>query len=181
MPQILLVGLGNPGPQYELTRHNLGFMFLDSLAQENSVSFQYQSKFKADIAKISWLGADIILAKPLTYMNLSGESVQAILHYHRIETNQLIVVFDDLDQNHGAVKMRHGGGHGGHNGIRSILQQVAKDDFYRVKIGIGKPLHKTATANWVLQKFSKTELEIIYEDSFLSTRQRIQSIFNQQR
>lgn len=169
----VIVGLGNPGQQYEDTRHNVGFMLVDEIAQEANASFAFQSKFNAFVVKTTWHGIDIILAKPQTYMNLSGESVRLILSYFKVTEQNLIVVSDDLDQAHGAVKMRIGGGHGGHNGIRSILEHTASDKFCRVKVGIGKPTHKGATANWVLHKFSNDELSSLQKESFLTAKNRI--------
>lgn len=169
----LIVGLGNPGKQYENTRHNVGFMVLNEIAEEAQSLFSFQSKFNAEVVKTVWQGRDVVLLKPLTYMNLSGESVRQALSYYKLPDENLIVVFDDLDQAHGAVKMRLGGGHGGHNGIRSILNHTSSDKFYRVKIGIGKPLHKSATANWVLHKFSGEEFDILKKESFLIAKNRI--------
>ena len=170
----LIVGLGNPGKQYEDTRHNIGFMFLDELARQANSSFSFQSKLNAYFVKTNWLGHEVILAKPQTYMNLSGQSVQLILSYFKLTEQNLIVIFDDLDQTHGAVKMRVGGGHGGHNGIRSILEQTQSDKFCRIKIGIGKPPHKSATANWVLHKFSQEEVSELTNDSFPAAQNRLQ-------
>ncbi|MES2615852.1 MAG: aminoacyl-tRNA hydrolase [Bdellovibrionota bacterium] len=171
--QFVIVGLGNPGKQYEDTRHNIGFMLIDEIAQEASASSAFQSKFNSFLVKTTWHGRDVILAKPQTFMNLSGESVRQILSYFKLTEQNLIVVFDDLDQAHGAVKMRIGGGHGGHNGIRSILEHTSNDKFCRVKIGIGKPLHKSATANWVLHKFSSEEYSLLKNESFPTAKNRI--------
>jgi PTH1 family peptidyl-tRNA hydrolase len=169
----LVVGLGNPGKQYENTRHNVGFMFLDSLAEEFHGSFVFQSKFNAFYTKISWHGLELILAKPQTFMNLSGHSVQQILSYFKLSEVKLIVIFDDLDQTPGAVKMRLGGGHGGHNGMRSILEHTQSDKFCRIKVGIGKPAHKGATANWVLHKFSSEEMSALNDESFAVVKERL--------
>jgi PTH1 family peptidyl-tRNA hydrolase len=174
MKTVLIVGLGNPGTQYEDTRHNIGFMLLDEIAQEAGSSFVFQSKFNSFVVKTTWQGCDVILAKPQTYMNLSGSAVRLILSYYKLNEENLIVVFDDLDQAHGAVKMRVGGGHGGHNGIRSLLEHTASDKFCRVKIGIGKPTHKTATASWVLNRFSHAEDDVLKNDSFPTAKKRIQ-------
>lgn len=171
--QFIIVGLGNPGKQYDDTRHNIGFMLLDEIAQESNTSFSVQNKLNACVVKTTWQGYDVILAKPQTFMNLSGESVRLLLAYYKISEQNLIVVFDDLDQPPGAVKMRVGGGHGGHNGIRSILEHTATDKFCRVKIGIGKPVHKSATANWVLHKFSLEECTQLKSESFPLAKNRI--------
>ncbi len=176
METFVIVGLGNPGKQYEDTRHNIGFILIDEIASEANTSFTFQNKFNASIVKTKWQQHDVVLVKPQTYMNLSGESVRLILSYYKLTEQNLIIVFDDLDQSHGAVRMRHGGGHGGHNGIRSILENTATDKFYRVKIGIGKPVHKSATANWVLHKFSTEELDILKNESFITAKERITDI-----
>jgi PTH1 family peptidyl-tRNA hydrolase len=173
MSTYVIVGLGNPGKQYEETRHNIGFMLLDEIAQEAKSNFSLQAKFNAMTCKIVWNGVDVILAKPQTFMNLSGESVRQILSYFKIPEKNLIVVFDDLDQAHGSVKMRVGGGHGGHNGIRSILEHTSSDKFCRVKVGIGKPIHKSATSSWVLHRFSTEEDELLKKDSFPTAKSRI--------
>jgi PTH1 family peptidyl-tRNA hydrolase len=172
----VVVGLGNPGKQYENTRHNVGFMLADEIASESKASFAFQSKFNSFVVKTNWQGCDVALVKPQTYMNLSGAPVRQILSYFKVPEEKLIVVFDDLDQSHGAVKMRLGGGHGGHNGVRSILEHTSSDKFYRVKIGIGKPLHKSATASWVLHPFSDQELDVLNKESFPTAKIRILDI-----
>ena len=168
----ILVGLGNPGHNYENTRHNIGFMLLDQIAAESGV-FLSQNRFGALTARAKWQSYDVFLMKPQEYMNLSGSSVQQALSFFKIEEEDLIVIFDDLDQPHGAVKTRLGGGHGGHNGIRDILDKTSSDKFYRVKIGIGKPEHKGATANWVLGKFTSSEMETLEKESFPLAKSRI--------
>lgn len=171
----LIVGLGNPGSQYESTRHNVGFLFLDALAQEAGVSIN-QSKFHALYARGSLDGYDVVFLKPTTFMNVSGTSVQEAMHFFKVAAEKVIVVFDDLDLEAGTVKMRVGGGHGGHNGIRDILAKTTSDKFYRIKIGIGKPQHKSATTGHVLGKFSSDELRNLQETSFPMARERLVSI-----
>lgn len=174
----VLVGLGNPGSEYETTRHNAGFLLLDSLADEAKISVS-QSKFKALFGKGRLFNQDVLLVKPQTYMNLSGHSVQQFLSYFKIPESHLIVLFDDLDLEPGIVKMRLGGGHGGHNGIRSILECLSSDKFYRIKLGIGRPAHKNATSNWVLNPFTKHELSVLQNDMFAVAKDRIQAIFKE--
>ncbi|BBH52215.1 aminoacyl-tRNA hydrolase [Fluviispira sanaruensis] len=174
----VIVGLGNPGNQYENTRHNIGFMLIDKIASEAGV-FLSQNRFGAQTARAKWEGYDVFLVKPQSYMNLSGDSVQQVLSFFKLSEQELIVVFDDLDQAHGAVKTRLGGGHGGHNGIRDILAKTSEDKFYRVKIGIGKPEHKSATANWVLGKFTQQEINSLEQDSFPLAKSRIVDILRQ--
>lgn len=168
----LIVGLGNPGPGYDGTRHNVGFMFLDEVARDAGISIN-QNKFQSDFAKGTWQGFDVVLLKPLVYMNLSGGPVRDALTFFKLPYQKLIVVFDDLDLAPGAVKMRVGGGHGGHNGMRDILAKVGGDEFHRIKIGIGKPEHKSATANYVLGKLTQAELDELNTNSFRVARERL--------
>ncbi|NBO37277.1 aminoacyl-tRNA hydrolase [bacterium] len=171
----LVVGLGNPGTQYELTRHNVGFMFLDELAESAGVHFS-QTKFSAHICKIRWRGFELLLLKPQTFMNLSGGSVLEAVQFYKLNPKDVIVVFDDLDQAPGAVRLRVGGGHGGHNGVRDILARWGQDAFFRLKIGIGKPEHKSATANWVLAKFNTNELDELRKVTFNTACTRLEEI-----
>lgn len=171
----LIVGLGNPGTQYELTRHNVGFMFLDQLAESAGSQFS-QTKFNSLVTRVTWKGFDVLLMKPQTFMNLSGTSVLEAVQFYKLPPSNLIVVFDDLDQAAGAVRLRVGGGHGGHNGVRDILARWGQDSFYRIKIGIGKPEHKSATANYVLGKFSAAELDDILKNSFPIAQKRLEEI-----
>lgn len=171
----LIVGLGNPGTQYELTRHNVGFMFLDQLADSAGQQFT-QSKFNSHVTRISWKGHDLLLMKPQTFMNLSGGSVLEAVQFYKLSPKDVVVVFDDLDQASGAVRLRVGGGHGGHNGVRDILARWGQDGFFRLKIGIGKPEHKSATANYVLGKFSGPELDEITRNSFEVAKTRLEEI-----
>ncbi|APJ02994.1 aminoacyl-tRNA hydrolase [Silvanigrella aquatica] len=174
----ILVGLGNPGHNYENTRHNIGFMLIDQIASESGV-FLSQNRFGALTARANWQGHDVFLMKPQGYMNVSGNSVQQATQFFKINEEELIVLFDDLDQAPGAVKTRVGGGHGGHNGIRDILDKTSFEKFYRVKVGIGKPDHKSATANWVLGKFTQQELDSLEKESFPVAKNRILEILKQ--
>lgn len=175
----VLVGLGNPGSQYDETRHNVGFMLLDDIAAECSSGFT-QTRFQAHTLKTRWQGHEVFLVKPHTFMNLSGTSVAQILSYFKIPEKDLIVISDDLDQEFGAVRARFGGGHGGHNGIRDIIDKIPSDKFHRIKIGIGKPEHKAATADWVLHRFDAQELDFLKKDSFPKAKKRILDIIKHQ-
>lgn len=168
----LVVGLGNPGSQYELTRHNVGFMFLDELAESANAQFS-QSKFNSSTCRVQWRGYDLLLIKPQTFMNLSGSSVFEAVQFYKLLPSQVIVVFDDLDQPAGAVRLRTGGGHGGHNGVRDILARWGQESFHRLKIGIGKPAHKTAVVGHVLGRFSPTELDELRTNSFKVAQERL--------
>jgi len=168
----LVVGLGNPGTQYELTRHNVGFMFLDELAASANEQFN-QSKFSGLTCRIRWKGHDLLLLKPQTFMNLSGGSVLEAVQFYKLSPADVIVVFDDLDQVAGAVRLRAGGGHGGHNGVRDILARWGQDSFFRLKIGIGKPEHKSAVVGHVLGRFDNTELEDLKSKVFKTAEERL--------
>jgi len=174
----VLVGLGNPGSQYKTTRHNAGFLLLDSIANDANISIT-QEKFKSILGRGTFLGQDVLLVKPQTFMNLSGDAVQQVLSYYKIPERQLIVLFDDLDIEQGQVKTRFGGGHGGHNGIRSLLQCLPSDKFYRVKIGIGRPVSKMPTTNWVLNSFSNDEFNLLNQDVFPTAKERIKNIMKE--
>lgn len=149
----LIVGLGNIGEKYQLTRHNVGFLVIDEMTKKLTTSNINKSNFKADVFKAGYN----LFAKPKTYMNLSGEAVHAIKEYYKIDNENIIVIHDDLDLPFGAVKFKIGGGHGGHNGLKSIDSYIGKE-YTRVRIGIGKPLDKEDVANYVLSNFSKEEL-----------------------
>lgn len=168
----LIVGLGNPGQQYDKTRHNVGFMLLDEMASEAGVSLS-QARFRSFCARGMWQGIDCFFMKPQTYMNLSGGPVHEAQLFFKIPPENVVLVFDDLDQDPGAVRMRFGGGHGGHNGVRDVLSTLGTDKFHRLKIGIGKPEFKAATASWVLTKFNSHDLELLEKESFTVAKQRL--------
>ncbi len=149
----LIVGLGNIGEKYHLTRHNVGFLVIDEMLKNLSTTNINKSNFKADVYKSGYN----LLVKPHTYMNLSGDAVIAIKEYYKIENENIIVIHDDLDLPFGTVKYKIGGGHGGHNGLKSIDSHIGKD-YIRVRIGIGKPQDKSEVVNYVLSNFSKEEL-----------------------
>ena len=153
----LVLGLGNYGSKYLLTRHNIGFIVVDALAQsENTNSFNNGQK--ALISKGQIEGERVLLAKPQTYMNLSGESAQEILSYYKIPIENLIVIQDDIDQEFGRIKLQKARGHGGHNGIRDIHRALGTNDYVRLKFGVGRPSNnKMDVADYVLQDFSNEE------------------------
>ena len=155
----LIVGLGNYGRQYLYTRHNLGFMCLDSFALKNSLSFKESLKFKGLIAKMSYDGEDYIFFKPLTYMNNSGIAVALIMNYYKISIGDIIVIVDDLDLPLGQIRMRISGKDGGHNGLKSIISNIG-DSFNRIRIGI-KGENIIDSALFVLQQFNEEEKPII--------------------
>lgn len=158
---LLVVGLGNPGREYEKTRHNLGFEVVDRLWRETGFG-AWKTVANARVARGVIGGKDVLLAKPMTYMNLSGDAVSGLLHYYKIGLQQLVVVHDELDFELGWVRVKVGGGHGGNNGVKSILGHIGRD-FVRVRIGIGKPRGNQSGADWVLSGFDKHERELVDE------------------
>ena len=149
----LIVGLGNIGENYQLTRHNVGFMVIDEITKSLATSNIQKSNFHSTLEKSSY----DLFSKPTTYMNNSGMAVQAIKEYYKLEMEDIIVIHDDIDLPFGTVKFKIGGGHGGHNGLRSIDAHIGKE-YTRVRIGVGKPQDKADVANYVLNNFSKEEL-----------------------
>jgi PTH1 family peptidyl-tRNA hydrolase len=152
----LIAGLGNPGEQYRLTRHNVGFMVVERLIGELNPTPVKKSAFKGELYK----AGDILLLKPLTYMNRSGESVAAVKNFYKIDTPNIIVIHDDLDLPLGALRFKRGGGHGGHNGLRSIDAHIGSE-YLRVRFGIGRPERKEDVVRYVLSPFSQKELACI--------------------
>lgn len=153
----LIVGLGNPGKKYSATRHNVGFEMLDAIAESEGISITTVS-FKALFGKGSIGNVPVILAKPQTFMNASGESVGPLVSYYRIPLKQVLVIFDDLDLPFATLRLLPKGGHGGHNGMRSIIKHFKEDrEFPRLKIGIGRPPGKMDAASFVLRPFNKQE------------------------
>lgn len=158
----LIVGLGNPGKEYESTRHNMGFLFVDALLREASgVSSQSGEKFRCLLWKGFLDGSPDpwLFAKPQTFMNLSGECVQPLAAWHRLPPNRILVVHDELDIDPGRMKFKLGGGNAGHNGLKSITQRLGTPDFYRLRLGIGRSPHGSQdTVNWVLGRIPQTDL-----------------------
>lgn len=157
----LIVGLGNPGREYAATRHNAGFLWLDELASQQSVTFKADSKFYGLMARTTLQGREIYLLKPQTFMNLSGRAVGAVAQFYKIEVAQILVVHDELDLLPGAVKLKLGGGHGGHNGLKDIIAQLSSKDFWRLRVGIGHPGERNEVSNYVLNAPRKEEQELI--------------------
>jgi PTH1 family peptidyl-tRNA hydrolase len=148
----LIFGLGNPGSRYAETRHNAGFWFLDRLAQTAGVRLRVQSKLHSETARVSLGGHDCILAKPATFMNHSGQAVRAVMDYYKTNAAQLLVAYDELDLQPGVARLKQGGGHGGHNGMRDIFRHTVDHDFLRLRIGIGHPGDRDAVTDYVLSR-----------------------------
>jgi len=149
----LFVGLGNPGTQYEDTRHNIGFKIIDALVNDFGARDISKNSFHGQLYR----SANSLFLKPTTYMNLSGKSAQPVKNFFKVELEDVIVIHDDIDLPFGAVRFKRGGGHGGHNGLKSLDEYIGKD-YLRVRIGVGKPEHKSQVADYVLHDFSDTEL-----------------------
>ena len=158
----LIVGLGNPGAKYAKTRHNAGFWWLDRCADKLALSFRANSKFHGDIADYRQQHQLIHCLKPGTYMNHSGRAVAAIMQYYAIPAQRVLIVHDELDLPVGTVRLKSGGGHGGHNGLRDISSAVGRE-FWRLRIGIGHPGHKDQVLDYVLKKPSATDANGIYQ------------------
>lgn len=159
----LIVGLGNPGSEYKLTRHNIGFMAIDSYLQSvGNPPLKHQ--FKAEIAQGKIDDHQVLFCKPQTFMNLSGESVQALMGFYKIALDHLVVIHDDIDQPFGQMKIHKNRGHGGHNGIRSISGLMGTADYIRLKLGVGRPAHPDfPVADYVLGKFTADEAQALPE------------------
>jgi PTH1 family peptidyl-tRNA hydrolase len=148
----LLVGLGNPGPEYDATRHNAGFWFVDGAARALKASLAMDKSYQGLVARTAFQGQPVWLLEPQTYMNLSGKSVGALARFFKINPDEVLVVHDELDLPPGEAKLKFGGGHAGHNGLRDIHAQLGTGDYWRLRLGIGHPGLKTEVANWVLKK-----------------------------
>lgn len=157
-----IIGLGNPGRKYEKTRHNVGFMVLDKLAEEHNWNIN-QSKFNGLYTMETVDQTKIILLKPQTYMNLSGESVRPLMDFYKLDIDDILVVYDDLDLPTGKVRLRQKGGHGGHNGIRSMIDHLGTKQFNRLRIGIDRPANQVSVVDHVLGEFYKTQQPSVEE------------------
>jgi PTH1 family peptidyl-tRNA hydrolase len=155
-----IIGLGNPGRKYRETRHNIGFLAIDELAKRAGESLT-QHKFTSDFASVIIGGEKVLLVKPQTFMNLSGEGVRPLLDYFNIETRDIAVIYDDLDLPTGKIRLREKGGHGGHNGIKSLITHLGTKEFKRIRIGIGRPTNQMMIVDYVLQRFQKEEMSIV--------------------
>ena len=155
----LIVGLGNPGKEYTTTRHNVGFLVLDELARKIDARFSPNKKLRGDVSELNLNGEKIILLKPSTFMNLSGEAVQKVVDKYKIELSDVWVVHDDVDLDFGVLRIRKDGSAGGHNGLKSIIKMLGSEEFVRIRIGVGATPERMALEDWVLSKFGKDEIE----------------------
>jgi len=148
----LLVGLGNPGPEYEATRHNAGFWFVDAAARALKTTLAMDRSYQALVARTSFQGEPLWLLEPQTFMNLSGTSVATLARFFKIDAKEVLVVHDELDLPPGEVKLKFGGSHAGHNGLRDIHAQLGTGDYWRLRLGVGHPGVKSEVVHWVLKK-----------------------------
>lgn len=163
MPIKLIVGLRNPGAAYQYTRHNAGAWFVEALAKNNSVAFKSDKKLQCELADLNIHHTACRAILPLTFMNQSGFPVRLVCQFYRIEPDELLVVHDELDLPAGRIKLKTGGGHGGHNGLRDIISQIGSADFHRLRVGIGHPGDKNLVLDYVLGKPSQQDREVIFE------------------
>lgn len=159
---IAIVGLGNPGAEYQRTRHNAGFWFADLIADRFRADFRSESKFFGATARVKIAGTDVLLLKPMTFMNKSGQSVAALVNFYKLTPDQLLVAHDELDLPAGAMRLKLGGGHGGHNGLRDIHKSQGAD-YRRLRVGIGHPGDKNLVLDYVLGRPSKADEEAIFD------------------
>lgn len=159
----VIAGLGNPGDRHAQDLHNAGFWCVDELARRAGAVLKYEKRFDAEIGKMSLHGADVWLVKPQSYMNLSGRSVRAVLDYYRAEVESLLVIHDEIDLPPGTVRLKEGGGHGGHNGVRDVIQHCGRD-FLRLRVGVGHPGEKEKVTGHVLRK-ARGEVDQILQRS----------------
>lgn len=157
----LLVGLGNPGPEYDATRHNAGFWWIDALARRHGAALAPEKGFFGNAAKLRIGGQQVWLLQPMTFMNRSGQAVAALARFYKIAPQEILVVHDELDLLPGQAKLKRGGGHAGHNGLKDIQAQLGSPDFWRLRLGIGHPGIKSEVVHWVLRKPPAAERDAI--------------------
>ncbi len=162
LPLRIIVGLGNPGPEHLVTRHNAGFWFVDLLARRHGGEFRDYRKFSGETAKISIDGNEIVLLKPTTYMNRSGLSIRQLSDFYKISAKDILVAHDELDLPVGGVRLKQGGGHGGHNGLRDTIAHIG-EEFWRMRLGIGHPGNKAEVIDYVLTRAPRGEEDLILE------------------
>ena len=161
----LIIGLGNPEPEYSNTKHNMGFDTINSLANQTKIDIT-RSKFNALYGSGTIEGEKVVLVKPQTYMNLSGQSVREFKNFYKLTPNEIIVIYDDIDLEKGKIRIRKKGSAGSHNGMKSVIQELSTDEFIRIRVGIGTPEFKGYLKNYVLEPISKDEREILDEGIF---------------
>jgi len=172
----IIVGLGNPGPDYSQTRHNVGQWFVQALAKHYGASFKLESKYKAHIAKVNIAGNEVRLVLPTVYMNESGQSIAPLANFFKTKTEQILIAHDELDLSAGTVRLKQGGGHGGHNGLRDSIAKLGNNkNFARLRLGIGHPGDKNKVSSYVLKKPSLDD-QIVIERSIDDALQVIEQV-----
>ncbi|HBQ44048.1 MAG TPA: aminoacyl-tRNA hydrolase [Thiomicrospira sp.] len=166
----LIVGLGNPGKQYEQTRHNAGFWFVEEVARQYGVEFRPETKFLGESARIQNNQIDVWLLKPATFMNRSGQSIQALAKFYKIAVENILVVHDELDLPAGTARLKKSGGHGGHNGLRDTIAAMSSKNFQRLRLGIGHPGDRNMVVDYVLKSPSKIEAQLIEEAIYQASK-----------
>ena len=167
----LVAGLGNPGPDYAATRHNAGFQFVDALAEALGASLAVDRRYKAAVGQGVVGGRRVHLVKPMDYMNNSGQGLAAVARFYKIDPGKILVAHDELDLPPGEIRVKRGGGHGGHNGLRDIVPRLGSSEFWRLRIGIGHPGHKSAVSGYVLKRAGDLDRRAIDEAVELAVRE----------
>jgi len=167
----LIAGFGNPGSEYANTRHNAGFWYVDQLANQLGVNFSSDKRFFSQIASAQINARKLLLVKPMNYMNNSGQGLAAVARFFKIESSQILVAHDELDIPPGHIRLKNAGGHGGHNGLRDSVAKLGNGDFWRLRIGIGHPGHKSAVSGYVLKRASADDQRLIDEAVELALRE----------
>lgn len=162
----LIIGLGNPGKKYQYNRHNIGAIFTTDIARGQAQVFNSHKAFFGEVAKITLANYPVHLLKPSTFMNRSGQSVAALMNFYKITAAEVLVIHDELDIPLGQARLKYAGGHGGHNGLRDIITCIGSRNFYRLRLGIGRPPEKMNVTDFVLQNFSKVQINIV-QDMFI--------------
>ena len=173
----VIVGLGNPEPEYSNTRHNMGFDTINKIAKKYNIEFS-KTKFKGIYGTGTIEGEKVILLKPQTFMNLSGKSIKEIIDFYKLNTNNLIIIYDDIDIEPGIIKLRKTGGPGTHNGMKSVIKEIGTEKFPRVRIGIGKPEHKGDLINYVIGKIPEEDKKILEKSTDVAKDAVIEIIKN---
>ncbi len=171
----LIAGLGNPGPEYAQTRHNAGFRFLDAVVSDSGMQWRHESRFSGDAGRLSVAGKELWLLAPRTFMNHSGEAVAKLAHYYKIPVAEILVVHDELDLAPGAVRLKIGGGNGGHNGLTDVTEKLGSPDYLRLRIGIGHPGSAAQVVSYVLKRAPSSEQALI-DEAIERARQQLPEI-----
>lgn len=167
----LIAGFGNPGSEYDRTRHNAGFWYVDELARQLGTTFTSDKRFFSQVASAQVDGRKLLLVKPMNYMNNSGQGLAAVARFFKIDSSKILVAHDELDIPPGHIRLKKGGGHGGHNGLRDSVAKLGNGDFWRLRIGIGHPGHKSAVSGYVLKRASADDQRLIDESIELALRE----------